>query len=105
MRERVCPGSCSGETAGAGIPVSGTYTPEEPGTEIRKQMEERLQKYLSEAGVMSRRAAELLAGNGYAVDTGFHVSYSMVIMGILILFAAEVFAIGQNLSEEQKLTI
>ncbi len=54
---------------------------------------------------MSRRAAELLAGNGYAVDTGFHVSYSMVIMGILILFAAEVFAIGQNLSEEQKLTI
>ena len=55
--------------------------------------------------VMSRRAAELLAGNGYAVDTGFHVSYSMVIMGILILFAAEVFAIGQNLSEEQKLTI
>ena len=29
----------------------------------------------------------------------------MVIMGILILFAAEVFAIGQNLSEEQKLTI
>ena len=49
-------------------------------------------------------AAELLAGNGYAVDTGFHVSYSMVIMGILILFAAEVFAIGQNLSEEQKLT-
>ena len=58
MRERVCPGSCSGETAGAGIPVSGTYMPGEPGTEIRKQMEERLQKYLSEAGVMSRRAAE-----------------------------------------------
>ena len=29
----------------------------------------------------------------------------MIIMGILILFAAEVFAIGQNLSEEQKLTI
>ena len=54
---------------------------------------------------VERRAAELLAGNGYAVDTGFHVSYSMVIMGILILFAAEVFAIGQNLSEEQKLTI
>ena len=29
----------------------------------------------------------------------------MIIMGILILFSAEVFAIGQNLSEEQKLTI
>ena len=38
-------------------------------------------------------------------DAGFHVSYAMIIMGILILFAAEVFAIGQNLSEEQKLTI
>ena len=29
----------------------------------------------------------------------------VIIMGILILFAAEVFAIGQNLSEEQKYTI
>ena len=60
---------------------------------------------LNDVSFARRRAAELLAGNGYAVDTGFHVSYSMVIMGILILFAAEVFAIGQNLSEEQKLTI
>lgn len=55
--------------------------------------------------VMNSRAAELLAGSGFTVDTGFHVSYSIIIMGILILFAAEVFAIGQNLSEEQKLTI
>ena len=55
--------------------------------------------------VMNSRAAELLAESGYTVDTGFHVSYAMIIMGILILFAAEVFAIGQNLSEEQKLTI
>ena len=55
--------------------------------------------------VMNSRAAELLAGSGYTVDTGFHVSYALIIMGILILFAAEVFAIGQNLSEEQKLTI
>lgn len=54
---------------------------------------------------MARRAAELLAGSPYTVDTGFHVSYTTIIMGILILFAAEVFAIGQNLSEEQKLTI
>jgi len=54
---------------------------------------------------VERRAAELLAGSGYTVDAGFHVSYAMIIMGILILFAAEVFAIGQNLSEEQKLTI
>lgn len=55
--------------------------------------------------VMNSRAATLLSGSGYTVDTGFHVSYSMIIMGILILFAAEVFAVGQNLSEEQKLTI
>ncbi len=54
---------------------------------------------------MARRAAELLAGSGYTIDTGLHVSYTTLIMGILILFAAEVFAIGQNLSEEQRLTI
>lgn len=54
---------------------------------------------------LSSRAAELLASSGYTVDTLFHVSYANIIMGILILFSAEVFAIGQNLSEEQKLTI
>ena len=54
---------------------------------------------------MNRRAAVLLADSGFTVDTSFHFSYLMIIMGILILFAAEVFAIGQNLSEEQKLTI
>ena len=54
---------------------------------------------------MNLRAAELLAGSGFDVDTSLHVSYTLIIMGILILFAAEVFAIGQNLSEEQKLTI
>lgn len=55
--------------------------------------------------IMNRRAAVLLADSGFTVDTSFHFSYLMIIMGILILFAAEVFAIGQNLSEEQKLTI
>lgn len=55
--------------------------------------------------IMNTRAAELLAGTGYTVDTSFHISYTLIIMGILILFAAEVFAVGQNLSEEQKLTI
>ena len=54
---------------------------------------------------MNRRAAELLAGSPYTVDTALHLSYSTIIIGILIIFAAEVFAIGQNLSEEQKLTI
>ncbi len=54
---------------------------------------------------MADKASDLLAGHGYTVVTGFQVSYSTLIMGILVLFAAEVFAIGQNLSEEQKLTI
>lgn len=54
---------------------------------------------------MADRADKLLTGSGYTVDAGFHISYATIIMGILILFAAEVFAIGQNLSEEQKLTI
>ena len=55
--------------------------------------------------IMNSRAADLLTGSGYLVDTRFQVSYTPIIMGILILFAAEVFAVGQNLSEEQKLTI
>lgn len=55
--------------------------------------------------IMNLHAARLLDGSGFTVDTGFQLSYTMIIMGILILFSAEVFAIGQNLSEEQKLTI
>ncbi|MBQ8308154.1 MAG: DUF2975 domain-containing protein [Alistipes sp.] len=35
----------------------------------------------------------------------FPIAYSQLIMGLLILFSAEVFAIGSDLSEEQKLTI
>ncbi len=54
---------------------------------------------------MAHRAAELLDGSRYVVDTSLQLSYSMIIMGILVIFAAEVFAIGQNLSEEQRLTI
>ncbi len=54
---------------------------------------------------MSVRAAELLAPHGEAIDTAFHVSYANIILGILVLFTAEVCAIGQNLSEEQKFTI
>ncbi|MEG2612622.1 MAG: DUF2975 domain-containing protein, partial [Alistipes sp.] len=57
------------------------------------------------AWCMSARAAELLAGSNLVVDTTFSISYYTIIMGILVIFTAEVFAIGQNLSEEQKLTI
>lgn len=54
---------------------------------------------------MNLQAERLLAGSRWTVDTSFDLSYTTIILGILILFSAEVFAIGQNLSEEQKLTI
>ncbi len=57
------------------------------------------------AWIMARRAAVLLEGTQFAVETRLDISYSTIIMGIMILFAAEVFAIGRNLGEEQRLTI
>ncbi|MEG1886062.1 MAG: DUF2975 domain-containing protein [Alistipes sp.] len=54
---------------------------------------------------MNGKVAELLSNSGLMINTHFTVSYGTIILGILILFTAEVFAIGENLSEEQKLTI
>lgn len=54
---------------------------------------------------MARRAATILADTPYTVDTSFTLSYGVVLMGILLLFAAEVFAISRDLGEEQRLTI
>ena len=51
------------------------------------------------------KAAELLAGTIYEVPSRFPLNYWNLIIGILFLFMAEVFAIGTQLSEEQKLTI
>ena len=51
------------------------------------------------------KAAELLAGAPYEVLVRFPLNYWNLIIGILFLFMAEVFAIGTQLSEEQKLTI
>ena len=39
------------------------------------------------------------------VDVSFPLSYWILLMGVLMLFMAEVFAIGTRLGEEQKLTI
>ena len=50
-------------------------------------------------------AARVLVNTNITVDTSFNISYSPIIMGIIIIFTAEVFAIGHNLSEEQKLTV
>lgn len=55
--------------------------------------------------LMNRRAAEVLADTAYTVDTAFRFDYSVLVMGILLLFAAEVFKIGRDISEEQRLTI
>lgn len=54
---------------------------------------------------MRLRAAELLQGTQIVADTSFTLSYATIVMGILVLFTAEVFAIGRRLSEEQRLTI
>jgi len=50
-------------------------------------------------------AVELLAGTQYEVLNRFPLNYWNLIIGMLFLFMAEVFAIGTQLSEEQKLTI
>lgn len=50
-------------------------------------------------------AAQLLEGSSIIVNPSFPISYWNLMMGILIIFTAEVFAIGQQLSEEQKYTI
>lgn len=55
--------------------------------------------------INNREAARLLTGTAFEVSSGFPLSYWNVIVGILFLFMAEVFTIGTQLSEEQKLTI
>ncbi len=50
-------------------------------------------------------AAEVLADYGLRVDDSFSISYWNLMMAVMVLFAAEVFAIGQRLSEDQQLTI
>lgn len=51
------------------------------------------------------KAAEVLAETEYEVLNCFPLNYWNLIIGMLFLFMAEVFAIGTQLSEEQKLTI
>lgn len=50
-------------------------------------------------------AAEVLADYSLKVDASFSISYWNLMMAVMVLFAAEVFAIGQRLSEDQQLTI
>lgn len=55
--------------------------------------------------IINSKAAELLVSTDFVVDANFLPSYSTIILGVIIIFTAEVFAIGYNLSEEQKYTI
>lgn len=66
-----------------------------------------LTELMSQGGVwlMNNKAAEVLVGSGYEVNTTFQLNFGTLIMGLLLLFAAEVFDIGRELGEEQKLTI
>ncbi len=54
---------------------------------------------------MKLKAAELLNNSGVVVDTSFSPDFWVVILGVVVLFMAEVFAISHYISEEQKLTI
>ena len=51
------------------------------------------------------KAVELLEGSPFEVLTYFPLNYWNLIIAVLFLFMAEIFAIGTQLSEEQKLTI
>lgn len=50
-------------------------------------------------------AVQYMANSPYTIDTSIPFTFSDIIMGILIMFIAEVFAIGYDVSQEQKLTI
>lgn len=52
-----------------------------------------------------REAAQLLEGSCLALNTSFAIDFWNILIGILILLIAEAFAIGYDMSQEQKLTI
>ncbi len=54
---------------------------------------------------VQRKAAEVLSGSGFNIDTAFTPDYWLIMLGILVLFMGELFAVAHSLSEEQKFTI
>lgn len=55
---------------------------------------------------IGHKMVKLVIANGAeSFSGGFPIEYGQVILGLLILFAAEIFALGSRLSEDQKLTI
>lgn len=53
----------------------------------------------------SNALASYFTESPFVVDTAFRFNFAEIITGILIFVIAEIFAIGYNISEEQKLTI
>lgn len=50
-------------------------------------------------------AADLLAGSDWQPQVGFSIHVTRLILGLTIIFMAEIFSIGQKMQEEQELTI
>ena len=55
--------------------------------------------------VMANGAAKYLEGSEFTVNTSFTLNYYMLLLAVLVIFTAEIFAIGSQLGEEQKFTI
>lgn len=54
---------------------------------------------------IGQRTVAMISDGGVEFSGSFPVEYGYVVLGLLVLFSAEVYAIGSLLSEEQKLTI
>lgn len=52
-----------------------------------------------------RAVAPYFADSAFSISTSFPFNFTEIVTGVLILVIAEVFVIGNSLSEEQKLTI
>ena len=54
---------------------------------------------------IGQRTVATISGQTVSFTSAFPIEYGNIVLGLLVLFSAEVFAIGTVLSEEQKLTI
>lgn len=54
---------------------------------------------------IGQRTVAAIAGNEIEFISSFPIEYGNIMLGLLVLFSAEVYVIGATLSEEQKLTI
>ena len=54
---------------------------------------------------IGQRTVAAISGQTVSFTSAFPIEYGNIVLGLLVLFSAEVFAIGTVLSEEQKLTI